>query len=250
MSHLFWRDHTRSLEHVIDVIEHKIESDEQLITPIQGRVGPTGPPGIPGDFIIGPTGPQGPTGSPGTTIMGPTGPTGPSGQGGEIGPTGPSGEAIIGPTGPQGDVGPTGPTPSFTINIATIGYTTEPTFGTTQWEMCSFDTMTSNNELITLDSGEISLPPGGYIITLLVHCTGETGARTFGAQIGNSETPQESTDIFKSYATSYSLSTLATFNFTFPHYSTDTTVIRFWTAGNTSTGVMPKSDTVTIMKFV
>ena len=80
-----------------------------------------GPPGPPGESIIGPPGDQGDRGPPGESIVGPPGERGAPGADSTVpGPFGPPGESIVGPRGapgadstvpgPKGDKGDTGDT--------------------------------------------------------------------------------------------------------------------------------------------
>lgn len=83
------------------------KSLENVLTELEGVVGPAGPKGDKGEK--GDTGPQGPKGDKGDTgATGATGPAGPAGPTGATGPQGPAGTS--GSTGPQGPAGPGVPT--------------------------------------------------------------------------------------------------------------------------------------------
>lgn len=95
------------LETETDALEAAVIALSQQVESL-GAEPIVGPPGAPGESIVGPPGlmgPQGPQGPPGPP--GSSGDRGPRGEQGPQGEAGPSGEA--GPPGPQGEPGPPGP---------------------------------------------------------------------------------------------------------------------------------------------
>lgn len=247
MSYLFWENHKNSFQDIIPIIERQVEGDTEEILSRRGPTGPIGPTGPPGPMIPGITGPTGPNGSSGISIVGPAGATGSKG---EVGPTGPSGE--IGPTGELGPTGPTGPTgPSSSLNVSTasFGYSLSPTLSSSGWTVCSFSTSSIGISGASCESGEISLPTGTYFISFHIHCTADTGSRTFGIQTGNSVSPESSTTVLSVYGVSYNLAIVPTFNLSTVCSSDSSISLRVWTSGNTSTGVTVRSDNLFITKL-
>lgn len=248
MAHLFWENHKYSFQDIIPIIEKQVEGDTEEILRRRGPTGAVGATGPAAQPIVGPTGPTGPNGSPGSSVVGPRGVTGAKG---EVGPTGPSGEiGPTGPTGPTGEIGPTGPTAMLNILAASFGYSSSPSLSSSGWSICNFNSTTLNIPSVSYESGELLLPPGTYYICFHIHCTADTGSRTFGIQEGESVSPESSTTVLKVYECSYNLAIVPTFNLsTICNNNSSSISLRIWTSGNTVSGVTVRPDNLVIYKL-
>lgn len=160
----------------------RADLSRRTIRSLKGKRGKHGPAGR--DGFVGPRGPQGSTGPQGE--RGPAGPVGPAGPKGNVGDTGPEGpEGDTGPIGPQGPQGNPGQSMAgqFVTGSSVALEDTTGTDGIDATLDLSSTGPSSTTDSVDLTANSIYLPPGQYVVHVLVSFT-DAAAADAGAEYG------------------------------------------------------------------